>query len=380
MITTIPCPKCNELIDVPSALAEQSNKTARLELEKQFKIDLEIAKKEAEAQAFKKAKEKSEQELLEKEREAKLDKERLEKLERDRIHMMDEIRKLEDKDKDRDFIMKKQLREDREKMEEEISKREHEKSSLEKRELEKKLEDMKKALEDAQRKGSQNSQQLQGEVLELQIEELLRQNFSHDEITPVGKGIKGADVNHLVKTPKGYNAGLILWEFKRAQDWGKDWIPKLKQNSREAKAEISVIVSTVLPKDMQENFGMRDDVWICSIDVVLPLAFLLRKSLLDVARQKAIAVNSESKAGQLYSYVTSSEFFQQVKAIIDVYKAQKTQIQRERMAFEKSWKERDIQAERLISTTAGIIGSMEGKIQSTLHIPDLDLLDSGDES
>lgn len=377
MNTAINCPKCDELIDVPSALATQFDKTTRVELENKFKADLQKFKKEAEEHALKKATEDLSLKLEEKEQERKRDRERVEQLQKDRSEMIDEITKLKVIDADREIEMKKRLLEESQKLEEQISKREHEKSTLEKAALEKTIEDMKKALEEANRKGSPKSQQQQGEIFELVIEKILRENFSHDEITPVEKGIKGADIKHNVKTPKGYNAGLILWEFKRAQDWGKDWIPKLKQNSREAKAEICVIVSTVLPKDMQENFGMRDDVWICSIDVVLPLAFLLRKSLLDVARQKAIAVNSENKAGQLYSYVTSNEFFQQVKAIIDVYKAQKTQIQRERMAFEKSWKERDIQAERLIATTAGIVGSMEGKIQSTLHIPDLDLLDSG---
>lgn len=381
MDTTITCPKCHEPLDIPSVLAEQSKKAAKLELDAQYKIDLEREKKQAADEAAKKATEELLLRLKDKENETSEAKQRNQKYQEELLEKAKLIRDLKEKDEERDLVMEKKLAEEKERMQEEIAKKEHEKSSLEKRELEKQIQDMKKALEEANRKGSQKSQQLQGEVLELQIEELLQEAFPHDEIAPIGKGVRGADINHIVKSPRGFRCGLILWEFKRTQNWDKTWIPKLKENARSSNADISVIITTTLPKDMPEDFGVREDVWVCSIHLVIPLAIALRKCLLDVGYQKAISVNKGSKAEMLYSLVTSNEFIQQFKTIVDVYNEIQIQIQRERVAYEKLWKQREGQSQRLFSAVTTIVGSIQGKIgASTLHIPELELLETGDES
>lgn len=377
---TISCPHCGQLVEISKAFLHQIEEQARAAISEKHALELEKAKKRG---AEEKLREMTE-ELALKEKERirieELQKEKAKKMQEDYIELMEKNRKLQERSEDQEIIMKKQLMVERERMQEEISKKEHEKASLEKRELEKQLEDMKKALEEANRKGSQKSQQLQGEVLELEIEEILKKNFPHDDIEPVGKGVKGADIRHLVKSPRGFKCGLILWEFKRRQDWSDKWISKLKEDGRATNADISVIVTTNLPKDMKETFMLRDDIWICTIDIIVPLGIALRKSLLDVGYQKAIAMNRGDKADALYAYVTSKEFIQQLQAVMDVYTEMNEQVHKERASFEKIWKQREAQAQRLMLATSGMVGSIKGKIgQGALHIPDLELLEGGDE-
>ena len=57
-------------------------------------------------------------------------------------------------------------------------------------ETEKRIGDLTKALEDANRKAQQGSQQLQGEVQELDLEAFLKEQFPLDEIKPVAKGVR----------------------------------------------------------------------------------------------------------------------------------------------------------------------------------------------
>lgn len=377
MSTTINCPKCNEPLDIPTVLAEQSQKAVKQELDAKYKLDLEKEKKLAVEQA----KEEMSFLLKDKENEATEIREKNQKYQEDLLEQAKLVRLLKEKDQERDLEMERKIAKEKERMYEEISKTEHEKSSLEKRELQETIQKMKKSLEEANRKASSKSQQLQGEVLELQIEELLRETFTHDEIIPVEKGVKGADIKHIVKSPRGFNCGLILWEFKRAQNWDKTWIPKLKENARSSNADIPVIISTVLPRDMQEDFGIKEDVWICSVNLVVPLAIALRKCLLDVGYQKAIAVNRGSKAEMLYSLVTSNGFIQEFRTIIEVYKELHAQIQKEREAYEKLWKQREGQTKRLYSAVINIVGDIQEKIgESSLHIPELDLLGDGNEN
>jgi hypothetical protein len=276
--------------------------------------------------------------------------------------------------------MIKKLSEEREKLKEEVGKTLKEKSDLEVAEIKKQLEDTKKALEDAQRKAAQKSQQMQGEVLELELENLLRSAFPQDEIEAVGKGVTGADIKHIVKSPKGYVCGTILWESKRTKEWSDKWLHKLKEDLRVEKAMFPVIVSMNLPKEGENGFGLKEGVWVCTPNLVIPLAIILRKNLLDLGYQKAISANRGEKADLLYSYVTSHEFQQQVENVVEVYQEMQTQIVKERAAFEKAWKQREAQAQRILISTSNMIGSMQGVVGASMPpIKGLDLLDEGDE-
>lgn len=229
------------------------------------------------------------------------------------------------------------------------------------REYEKKLADMSKAVEEAQRKATQGSQQLQGEVQELELEDLLRTNFPGDSIESIGKGVLGADVRQVVKSPRGATCGTILWESKRTKAWSDGWIVKLKEDLRSEKANLPGIVTDTLPENLRTvGMGLVDGVWVSNFKLALPLAMLLRKVLLDATRERKILENKATKAEELYGYITSHEFAQQVEAMLETYQAMQEQISKERIAYEKFWKQREAQVTRLLSGVSGVYGSLSG--------------------
>ena len=246
---------------------------------------------------------------------------------------------------------------------------------------EKTIQDLQKALDDAQRRAAQGSQQLQGEIMELDLERALAEAWRDDLITPVPKGVNGADIAQTVRSPRGTECGLILWEIKRTKNWTDGWIPKLKEDVRSAKAATAVIVTEAMPKQLDEEMGRLHGVWVCKPKLAIVLGTLLREGLLSVARQKALADNRGDKAEALYNFVTSHEFVQQVENMVETYGAMTLQIQKERVAYEKLWAQREKQAQTLLFSTANIIGSMQGYVGQTSmpKIKGLELLDAGDE-
>jgi hypothetical protein len=246
---------------------------------------------------------------------------------------------------------------------------------------EKQLQDALKVNEELQRKLQQGSQQLQGEIMELDFERALSDAFRDDSITPVAKGVNGADIAQTVLNSHGATCGTILWEIKRTKNWTDSWIPKLKADLRSAKANIPVIITEVMPKLLEDDMGQIEGVWICKPKLAIPLGMLLRQGLLDVMTQKALAQNQGSKAESLYGFITSHEFIQQVESMVETYQEMTLQIQKERVAYERMWAQRDKQAQKLFMGTANIIGGMQGHIgqASMPKIKGLDLLESGDD-
>jgi hypothetical protein len=198
--------------------------------------------------------------------------------------------------------------------------------------------------------------------MELDLERALAEAWRDDDITPVPKGVNGADIAHTVRTANGTDCGLILWEIKRTKNWTDGWIPKLKQDVRSAKAAVAIIVTEVMPKDVTEEMGQLQGVWICRPHLAIVLGALLRKSLLDVARQKALVDNRGGKAEALYNFVTSHEFIQQIESMVETYSEMADQVRKERVVYEKLWAQREKQAQKLLFGTSNIIGSMQGSI------------------
>lgn len=246
---------------------------------------------------------------------------------------------------------------------------------------EKTITDLQKALDDAQRRAAQGSQQLQGEIMELDLEKALADAWHDDDITPVPKGVNGADIAQTVRSPRGTDCGLMLWEIKRTKNWTDGWIPKLKEDVRSARAAVAIIVTETMPKQIEEDMGRLQGVWICRPRMAIVLGTLLREGLLNVARQKALADNRGDKAEALYNFVTSHEFVQQVENMVETYGDMTLQIQRERVAYQKIWSQREKQAQTLLLGTANIIGSMQGYVgqASMPKIKGLDLLDAGEQ-
>lgn len=376
----IKCPSCGKIIQISEALQHQIEEQVTSKLSEKYKLDFDNQKEEFKKQTEEKIKEELDLKIKDKENETEETKKKNLEQQNQILELTKTMRELKNKDQERELELQKKLLEEREKMQNEISKNVQEKASMEILEIKKQLGDTKKALEEAQRKSSQVSQQLQGEVLELELEEMLKNAFPHDEIIPVAKGVSGADIKHVVKTPLGNVCGIILWEFKRTKHFDNKWISKLKDDLRNEKANIPVIVSMELPIEAESGIGIKDNVWVCSLRLALPMAELLRKNLYDIARQKAVIANSSEKADLLYSYITSHEFQQQIESIIETYSGMQEQLSKEKIAFERMWKVREGQIDKLLRGTANIIGSIQGKGAVISNIKGLDIFETEEKN
>ena len=265
-----------------------------------------------------------------------------------------------------ELSLQRKLQEQRNELAESIRKQEAEKFSLKDtdyqlkvRELEKQLDDQKKLAEEMKRKAEQGSMQLQGEVQELILEELLRDNFPFDMISEVGKGVRGADCVQTVRNQFGQECGRIIYESKRTKDFGADWIDKLKKDMRAIGVDVAVIVTQCYPKGM-DCFGERDGVWICSFEEVKAVSYILRDGIIKLSNLAKAQDNKGDKMHLLYDYLISNEFSEQWKAIREGYMSMRISIQKERDAMEKLWKAREKQLEKVLLNAAHIKGSIEG--------------------
>jgi len=242
----------------------------------------------------------------------------------------------------------------------------NEEFSLREAEYRKKIADAQRANDDLRRKLEQGSQQLQGEVLELQLEDVLRSGFPFDEVTEVRKGARGADVIQAVRTRAGQNCGSVIWEAKRAENWSAKWITKLKDDQHEAGANIAVLVSSVFPDGQVEPFVLHEGVWVARPDAVRPLAEALRTVLLESARRDAIVAGRHEKAEALYDYLCSHVFAQRVRGIVDAYVAMQEDLAKEKAAMQRLWKKREQQIERITGQTMGMCGELQGIAQDSM--------------
>lgn len=352
MKTTITCPGCGQTFAITDAFKKELETEVLVKERERHQKELEEVKTEANKQLLLELK-------LLKEEAVKKEKQ-LEEARTIELTLRKEKNKLDEERKSFELDKQRQLDEEREKIRQKTLEEAAEKTRLKEKEKDTVIEQLKKSLEDAQRKASQGSQQLQGEVQEMDLEEIFRKEFPHDVIEPIGKGVLGADIRQVVKTPLGIACGTILWESKRTKQWSDSWTTKLKSDMLSDKANIPALISEILPPQTKTGIGLVDGVWVANPKLAIPLATLLRKSLLDVAKQKKIAENKQTKAEDLYSYVTSHDFQHQVEAMIEVYKDMESQIQKERTSFERSWKQREQQVQKLLNGVAGMYGSMQG--------------------
>ena len=242
---------------------------------------------------------------------------------------------------------------------------------------------MQRQIEELKRRAEQGSQQLQGEVQELELEALLTAKFPRDTIQPVPKGEFGGDVLHRVMGPLNQICGTILWESKRTKNWSDGWLPKLREDQRAAKAEIAVIISQVLPKEV-ETFGLVDGVWVADPKVALPVALSLRQTLIEVATARQASEGQQTKMEMVYGYLTGPRFRQRVQAIVEAFSSMKEDLDREKKAITRQWAKREEQIDRVMQATVGMYGDLQGiagktlqeieglEFQTTLELPDLD--------
>ena len=275
------------------------------------------------------------------------------------------IRELDELRKNQELEVARKLDGERKLIFEKAKKEAEEENRLKLLEKEKQLEDTKKALDEAKRKAHQGSMQTQGEVLELDLESLLRDQFPIDEIEPVPKGIKGADIVQKVHNRSGRYCGTIVWESKYTKAWNEDWLSKLKDDQREVKAEIAVLVTETLPKEI-ESFAQREGVWVTSYLLSIALASVLRMSLIELAQHKLSIVGKSEKREVLYNYLSGPEFRQRFEAIVESFKSMKEELDQEKRAMIKIWAKREKQIEKIVNNTVGMHGDMQGIMGASL--------------
>jgi hypothetical protein len=276
-----------------------------------------------------------------------------------------ERRELQEQKETLELTLTRRLDEERGKIRDAAKKEAAEERQLKDAEKDKLIKDLRVQLDDMKRKAEQASQQLQGEVLEITLEVLLRQHFPFDEITPVPKGIHGGDVIHVVRDASGAVCGIILWESKRTKAWSDGWLPKLRDDQRTAKAHIAILVSLELPKEVT-HFRHIEGVWVSSVPCAISLAHALRAGMLEVGAAKRALDGRHDKMELLYKYLSGEEFRHRVEGIVEAFVTLREELESEKRATHLRWSKREKQLDRAIAQTSGMYGDLSGIIGASL--------------
>jgi len=394
MPTTIKCPKCGNEFEPNESIREQIKKELNLKAtEWQKRKDEEYqVKMEEERKRMQQHLEENIRRSISSDYESQLrllsqtnkdNEEKLKEARQQQLELFKKEQELKNREAELELSVQKKLQLERERLSVEIRKLEEQRIAtieteyrLRMKEMEEKLEAQRKLAEEMRRKAEQGSMQLQGEVQELALQEMLQSAFPFDLVLEVGKGVRGADCIQIVRSNFGQECGKIIYESKRTNAFANEWIEKLKADMRSQGAEIAVIVTRTMPRDM-DCFGIKDGVWICDFSEVKALASVLREGVIRVFNMAKSNENKGDKMHLLYGYFTSSEFAEQWKAIREGFLAMKLSIQRERDAMERLWKTREKQLEKVLLSAAHIRGSIEGI--AGMDAVDLNLLENGEE-
>ena len=294
------------------------------------------------------------------------------------LDLLKREKELKEEKEENELNVEKQLLEKRDEIAQEVRKQEQEKTSLRIKEYEKKLEDQIKLVEQMQRKAEQGSMQMQGEVQELALEDLLRNEYPFDLIDEVPKGVSGADVIQTVVNSSQQICGKIIYESKRTKAFSESWIEKLKEDQRNQHADLAIIITETLPKDM-EKFGRKDGVWICSFNEAKGLSFVLREMIIKTHSVKASEENKGDKMSLLYHYLVSNDFKHRIEAIVEGFSGLKDDLDKEKRAMQKIWKEREKQIEKVTSNTIDMYASIKGIAGTAIGTVQALELTEGDE-
>jgi hypothetical protein len=395
---TIICPKCKNEIKLTESLAAPLIESTRRDFEQRLaQKDLDIAGREKSVrdgeEALSKAKDALESQVEEKlkgervkisaeeAKKAKLSlgadlsqktteiaelqevlKKRDEKLaeaQQAQTDLLKKQRELDDAKRELNLTIEKRIQEGLDATRQQARKEAEAELNLKVAEGQEKIASMQKTIEELKRKAEQGSQQLQGEVLEMELESLLAAKFPHDLIEPVPKGEHGGDILQRVVLPTGLVCGTIIWETKRTKNWSDGWLSKLREDQQAAKAEVAVLVSAVLPKGV-DTFDQIDGVCITHPRAVLPMALFLRQRLIEVNSARQASEGQQTKTELVYEYLTGPKFRLRVQAIVEAFVSMKEDLDKERKAILKQWAKRDEQIERVMQATVGMYGDLQG--------------------
>jgi hypothetical protein len=387
MATTIKCAQCGNIIEITDAISKeleekflkesQTKHNAEVKILKEKQVQFEEQKQKEIEQMRLEILESAKKDAIEKVRkeydtkinftkeEAKHQEKQNRELQEQITVLIQQLRESKNLEGKLKIQYERQLLDEQGKIKEGAKKEAEEELNLKMAQKDKTLEDLKKQLQEAQRKVQQGSQQLQGEVQELALEEQLKQIFIYDSIEEVPKGISGPDVIQNVKTNFGSPCGIIVWESKNTKTWAQQWITKLKNNTRELKGDISVLVSSVLPEGTQ-SFAQIDGVWVCDMKSAIPLSFALRERIIAVKNVQEANKGKHTKAEIVYNYLTSNEFKQRIEVWVEYFNSRKEELETEKRYFTKKWAKEDKNIMKVLENTAGMYGDLQGLIGTAL--------------
>jgi hypothetical protein len=358
---TIVCPNCGTEIALSEALAEQFQhengerlKALADRAEQKVRADFALEKRFLEDQL---AGERSKREAAQR-AELGLRNEKTALEERARALDLEVARRVDTEKKELEMVLRRDF---------------GERQDLKLKEKDKLINDLRHALDDAKRKSEQGSQERQGVVLEIDVQSQLERLFPQDMISPIAKGTPGGDLVHEVRDGAQRACGMIVWELKNTRRWQPVWLDKLKQDQRAVGASLAVIVSTALPDGIVE-FGRMDGIWVASLRAWPALALALREQLIQVAFAHAAADGKHEKMEFLYRYLAGDQFRSRIEAMVEAFTALQSGLNRERVAMERIWKEREKQIERVLANTAGMYGEVRGILGTSIApVPALEL-------
>lgn len=373
--TTLICPYCKKSIPIDQALSLEFSEKLKKEFEE--KREKEREKERTEMLSWKEEQKKkilveNDLELKALKEESERKDQELKKSRESELELLNKEKILKEKLESSDLEVARRINEEADKIREETTKKIQEENRFRDADKDKKISDMLIQIEELKTKAQQGSQQLQGEVVELELEGILKQEFPVDEILPVPKGVRGADVIQKVKGSNGQDCGIIIWESKRTKNWTEGWLQKLKDDQRLAKADVAIIVSSVLPVGVR-NFEIRDGIHIANFDVFIGLAKLVRSSLVELQKTKLSTVDKHSKQEIIYAYLSGNEFRQRVEAIVEAFKMMQRDLETDKIYKTKEWARREKQIQSVIDNSVGMYGDLQGLMGTSL--PEIKSLD-----
>jgi hypothetical protein len=290
---------------------------------------------------------------------------RVKELTQREILLLKEKQDLEARSEQLDLDVARKIEEERKSIVAAVVTRKDEEYRLREADKEHKINDLLKQIDELKRRAEQGSMQTQGEVQELELEKILRSEFSHDNLVEISKGVRGADCMQEVFTGGGKSCGKILWESKRTKNWNHAWVDKLKEDQREAKADIAVIVSQALPEGLR-HVGHLGGIWVCDFPSAVGMAYILRAGLIDVALARASVVGKNEKMEMLFEYLSGVEFRNAIQGVIESFSQMRNDLESEKRAVERQWAKREKQATKAIVNMARMYGGIQGIVGKAL--------------
>ncbi len=387
---TIVCPHCQKTIPLTQALTHQIESVALAKVADQRKLledqENQLRKKQAEVEqtvkesvakqlesakhtmwvkAQEEARKKQELQLKELNQDLVEKTKQLRVAEEAELELRKRARALEERERQLELETERRLESERQKIRLQTQKQESELSGLKLAEKDKQLDILRKTIEDLKRQSEQGSQQVQGEVGEGGLKELLISNFPKDVIDDVPTGVKGADLVQRVNAQLGPSIATIVWESKNAKQFSDEWLSKLKKDQGLVKADVAILVTKVLPKELN-NFGMVKQVWVSLPQYAVALATTMRLQLIELAKLKHSLQGQDEKMTALYQYLTGPQFKNRVENLVMAFVQMQQELEKERRSLTAIWKRREGQIQRMLESTANMYGEFQGIIGGAL--------------